>query len=68
MTERFHPPAIGRIDIPEDIKVKEPEREGRRMGGLVIAQRSILKTTITIQRLKQRGYISLSDQYNIINL
>lgn len=39
-----------------------------RMGGWAIAQSPILKTTITIQRLKQRGYISLSDQYQIINL
>jgi len=39
-----------------------------RMGGWAIAQSPILKTTITIQRLKQRGYISLSDQYQMINL
>jgi RNA-directed DNA polymerase len=39
-----------------------------RMGGWAIAQSPILKTTITIQRLKQRGYISLSDQYLMINL
>lgn len=39
-----------------------------RMGGWAIAQSPILKTTITTQRLKQRGYISLSDQYKIINL
>lgn len=39
-----------------------------RMGGWAIAQSPILKTTITIQRLKQRGYISLSDQYRMINL
>ena len=39
-----------------------------RMGGWAIAQSPILKTTITTQRLKLRGYISLSDQYQMINL
>ncbi len=39
-----------------------------RMGGWAIAQSPILKTTITIQRLKRKGYISLSDQYQMINL
>ena len=34
-----------------------------RMGGWAVAQSPILGTTITINRLKQRGYISLIDYY-----
>jgi hypothetical protein len=39
-----------------------------RKGGWAVAQSPILGSTITIQRLKQRGYISLTEQYYIINL
>jgi group II intron reverse transcriptase/maturase len=35
-----------------------------RMGGWAIAQSPILRTTITIKRLKMRGYISLVEYYN----
>ena len=37
-----------------------------RMGGWAIAQSPILGTTITVNRLKQRGYIPLSDIYQQI--
>jgi len=37
-----------------------------RMGGWAIAQSPILGTTITVDRLKKRGYISLSELYNQI--
>ena len=36
-----------------------------RMGGWAIAQSPILVTTITVERLKQRGYIPLLDLYNV---
>ncbi len=39
-----------------------------RKGGWAVAQSPILGSTITLQRLKQRGYISLTEQYYIINL
>lgn len=35
-----------------------------RMGGWRVAQSPILGTTITVQRLKKRGYISLTDYYH----
>ncbi len=35
-----------------------------RMGGWAIAQSPILGTTITVERLKKRGYISLLELYN----
>ncbi|HQP01037.1 MAG TPA: group II intron reverse transcriptase/maturase, partial [Bacteroidia bacterium] len=35
-----------------------------RMGGWRIAQSPILGTTITIDRLKKRGYVSLLELYN----
>lgn len=35
-----------------------------RMGGWAIAQSPILGTTITIDRLKKRGYIPLAEMYN----
>ena len=35
-----------------------------RMGGWAVAQRPILRTTITIERLKMRGYVSLIEYYN----
>jgi len=38
-----------------------------RMGGWAIAQSPILGTTITIDRLKKRGYISLLDIYRKIS-
>jgi hypothetical protein len=34
-----------------------------RMGGWAVAQSQILGTTITIERLKKRGYISLVEYY-----
>ncbi len=34
------------------------------MGGWAIAQSPILGTTITIERLQKRGYISLADMHN----
>ena len=35
-----------------------------RMGGWAIAQSPILGTTITIDRLKKRGYVPLAEMYN----
>ena len=35
-----------------------------RMGGWAVAQSPILKTTITVERLKSRGYLSLVDYYH----
>ena len=35
-----------------------------RMGGWAVAQSPILRTTITIERLKMRGYVSLIEYYN----
>ena len=35
-----------------------------RMGGWAVAQSPILKTTITVSRLKMRGYFSLIEYYN----
>lgn len=35
-----------------------------RMGGWAIARSPILGTTITVERLKQRGYVSLLELYN----
>ena len=35
-----------------------------RMGGWAVAQSPILKTTITVKRLKMRGYLSLIEYYN----
>jgi RNA-directed DNA polymerase len=34
------------------------------MGGWVVAQSHIIRTTITIKRLKMRGYVSLVEYYN----
>ena len=36
-----------------------------RMGGWAVAQSPILRTTITIKRLKKRGYVSLIEYYKI---
>jgi hypothetical protein len=38
-----------------------------RKGGWAIAQSPILGTTITLKRLKKRGYISLTEQYIQLN-
>ncbi len=38
-----------------------------RMGGWAVAQSPILGTTITLDRLKKRGYISLLEIYNLIS-
>jgi len=37
-----------------------------RMGGWAIAQSPIMKTTVTISRLEQKGYISFTSQYSKI--
>jgi group II intron reverse transcriptase/maturase len=37
-----------------------------RMGGWAIAQSPILGTTITVERLKNRGYVPLLELYNLI--
>jgi len=37
------------------------------MGGWAVAQSPILGTTITLERLKKRGYISLLDIYKWIS-
>ncbi|KKL90699.1 hypothetical protein LCGC14_1902100, partial [marine sediment metagenome] len=34
-----------------------------RMGGWAVAQSPILRTTITIKRLKRKGYVSLIEYY-----
>jgi RNA-directed DNA polymerase len=34
------------------------------MGGWAVARSPILRTTITIKRLKMRGYVSLVEYYN----
>jgi RNA-directed DNA polymerase len=41
---------------------EQAERRSRK-GGWAIAQSPILNTTITLKRLKQRGYESLLDHY-----
>ena len=35
-----------------------------RMGGWAVAQSPILRTTITVKRLKRKGYVSLVEYYN----
>ncbi len=37
-----------------------------RMGGWAVAQSPMLKTTITISRLKRRGYNSILDYYSTL--
>ncbi|MCT4638607.1 MAG: hypothetical protein N4A72_18735 [Bacteroidales bacterium] len=37
------------------------------MGGWAVAQSPILGTTITLQRLKRRGYIPLIEMYQIVS-
>jgi len=39
-----------------------------RMGGWAVAQSPILGTTITIKRLKMKGYISLSEYYKRLSI
>ena len=39
-----------------------------RMGGWAVAQSPILRTTITIKRLKKRGYVSLVEYYNKVSI
>jgi len=39
-----------------------------RMGGWAVAQSPILGTTITVKRLKMRGYISLVEYYKTASL
>ena len=34
-----------------------------RMGGWAVAQSPMLRTTITLERLKMRGYVSLIEYY-----
>ncbi|MEP4440858.1 MAG: group II intron reverse transcriptase/maturase [Marinobacter alexandrii] len=38
-----------------------------RMGGWAVAQSPILRTTITLDRLRKRGYQSLSEHYSIVS-
>ncbi len=38
-----------------------------RMGGWAVSRSPILKTTITLERLKKRGYVSMSKIYNEIS-
>jgi hypothetical protein len=38
-----------------------------RMGGWAVAQSPIQGTTITIKRLKKRGYIPMMDTFNLIS-
>ncbi|SHF51556.1 hypothetical protein SAMN05444483_101416 [Salegentibacter echinorum] len=35
-----------------------------RMGGSAVAQSPILRTTIIVERLKMKGYVSLIEYYN----
>jgi len=39
-----------------------------RMGGWAVAQSPILRTTITIKRLKMRGFVSLSEYYKLVSI
>jgi len=39
-----------------------------RMGGWAVAQSPILRTTITVSRLKKRGYVSMGDYYKMLRL
>ena len=39
-----------------------------RLGGWAVAQSPILGTTITVNRLKQRGYLSLLDYYHKVKV
>jgi hypothetical protein len=39
-----------------------------RMGGWAVAQSPILRTTITIKRLKMRGYVSLVNYYKLTSI
>ena len=39
-----------------------------RMGGWAVAQSPILKTTITINRMKKRGYVSLIEYYKKLSI
>lgn len=38
-----------------------------RMGGWAVAQSPILRTTITLKRLRKRGYHSLAEHYSIVS-
>ncbi|PCI95350.1 MAG: group II intron reverse transcriptase/maturase [Flavobacteriales bacterium] len=39
-----------------------------RMGGWAVAQSPILRTTITVKRLKMRGYVSLVEYYQLTSI
>jgi len=39
-----------------------------RMGGWAVVQSPILRTTITIKRLKMRGYVSLTEYYKLASI
>ena len=41
-----------------------PGRSLTRMGGWAVAQSPILRTTITVERLKMKAYVSLIEYYN----
>ena len=49
---------------PEDAYAWSPELSG--MGGWRVAQSPILKTTITLARMKKRGYIAMVELYHQI--
>ena len=49
-----------RLGIP---KVKAFAWSHSRLGGWAIAQSPIMNTTVTVDRLRKRGYISISDLY-----
>jgi len=38
------------------------------MGGWAVAQSPILRTTVTIKRLKMKGYVSSIEYYSISNI
>ncbi|WP_394336497.1 hypothetical protein [Flavobacterium macacae] len=62
---------LGRAARYEKVQWKflanEPGGGWGRKGGWAIAQRPILSTTLTLKRLKQRGYQSLTAVYIELN-
>ena len=57
--------ALGKC--PADIFSEWASRREGRKGGWAIAQSPILGTTITLKRLKQKGYLSLTELYIQLN-
>ena len=56
--------AVGELLRLVRTQCKEPRANGRR----AFAQRPILNTTITVNRLKMRGYLSALERYSILAL